>query len=116
MSRTGGRKSDRAWRAIAEQVYTQESYCWLCGDDVDQRLPYTHPMARGADHLIQIQHGGAEHDRGNARLSHQRCNTARSNRLRGLAREDCACSVGLPCAPLVPSQKRGYVALDPGRV
>ncbi len=113
MSRSGNRKSDRRWREIAAQVYTEESYCWLCGGYVDQRLPYTHPMARGADHLVQIQHGGAEHDRANTRLSHQRCNTARSNALRDLPIERCACSVGRPCAVLVPTQKRGFVALDP---
>lgn len=116
MSRSGHRQSGRRWRTLAEQVYREETHCWLCGGYVDQRLPYTHPMARGADHLRQLQHGGAEHDRANVRLSHQRCNTARSNALRNLAREDCACSVGLPCAVLVPEQKRGYVALDPQAV
>lgn len=112
MSRSAGRKSGRRWRDIAAKVYAEESCCWLCGGYVDQRLPYTHPMARGADHLIQIQHGGREHDRTNARMSHQRCNTARSNRLRGLPREQCACSMGLPCAVLVPSRKRGYLTTD----
>lgn len=41
-----------------------------------------------------------------------RCNTARSNLLRTLDVVDCCCSVGLPCAVLDPSRKRGYVALD----
>lgn len=116
MSRSGGRKSGRRWREIAAQVYREETHCWLCGDWVNQHLPYTHSMARGADHLHQIQHGGAEHARSNARLSHQRCNTGRSNRLRNLPRENCACSLGLPCDVLVPEAKRGYVALDPSSV
>jgi hypothetical protein len=73
-------------------------------------------MAKAADHLIQLCHGGVEHDRANARLAHSRCNTARSNRLRHLAREDCACSLGLPCDVLVPQAPRGYVALDPSTV
>jgi hypothetical protein len=116
MSRSAGRKSDRAWRLLAEQVYRDERDCWLCGGYVDQRLDYRHPMSRTADHLVQIQHGGPEHDRGNVRLAHMAHNTARSNALRGLAKEDCACSVGRPCDVLVPSQKRGYVALEPGAV
>jgi hypothetical protein len=40
------------------------------------------------------------------------CNTARSNALRLLTIDECACSVGLPCAVLNPVAKRGYVALD----
>lgn len=69
-------------------------------------------MARSADHLIQLQHGGPPHDRAWLRLAHLGCNTARSNRLRGLPVGRCACSVGLPCAVLDPVAKRGYVALS----
>lgn len=116
MSRSGNRKSGRRWRTIAAQVYSEETHCWLCLGYVDQRLDYTHPMARGADHLRQLSHGGAEHDRANTRLAHQRCNTARSNALRHLPVDRCACSVGMPCAVLVPSRRRGYVALDPSGV
>lgn len=83
--------------------------CWLCGEWVDQTLPPLHRLARGADHLIQLQHGGPPHARSNIRLSHCRCNTARSNSLRGLKVEDCACSLGLPCARLQP---RGWVSVD----
>jgi hypothetical protein len=73
-------------------------------------------MARAADHLHMLEHGGPPIARQNLRLSHCACNTARSNRLRNLAREDCACSLGLPCAVLVPQQPRGYVELDPSSV
>lgn len=44
------------------------------------------------------------------------CNTARSNALRLLTIDQCACSVGLPCAVLNPVAKRGYVAIDMGEL
>ncbi|HEX3778426.1 MAG TPA: hypothetical protein VHX38_02080 [Pseudonocardiaceae bacterium] len=69
-------------------------------------------MARTADHLIQLQHGGHPTRREGLRLAHCACNTARSNRLRGLPVERCACSLGLPCSVLNPEAKRGYVALS----
>jgi hypothetical protein len=82
-------------------------------------------MSRSADHLIQMDHmthlPEAERkrlatSRANLRLAHMGHNAARSNRLRGLAREDCACSLGLPCERLNPQRRRGYVALDPSSV
>jgi hypothetical protein len=69
-------------------------------------------MARTADHLVQLCHGGHPTARDNLRLCHMRCNTGRSNLLRTLDVVDCCCSVGLPCAVLDPSRKRGYVALS----
>jgi hypothetical protein len=119
MSRTPASRPGRvgrSWREVSAQVYSQETHCWLCRGYVDQRLPPKHPKSRSADHLRQLQHGGHPTDRGNLRLAHLGCNSARSNALRGLPIERCACSVGRPCAVLVPTQKRGYVALDPGKV
>jgi hypothetical protein len=73
-------------------------------------------MSRSADHLVQLQHSGDPLSRANLRLACLGCNSARSNRLRFITREDCACSLGLPCAVLVPQQPRGYVELDPSSV
>jgi hypothetical protein len=71
-------------------------------------------MARTADHLVQLCHGGRPTERANLRLAHMACNTARSNALRCLPVEACCCSMGLPCEMLNPAAKRGYVALDLG--
>lgn len=119
MSRTDASRPGRVgrpWREVSARVYAEESYCWLCGGYVDQRLPSTHRLSRSADHLHQLQHGGHPTSRSNLRLAHLGCNSARSNALRGLPIERCACSVDRPCAVLVPTQKRGYVAMDPSRV
>lgn len=128
MSRTAASRPGRVgrpWREAMAKVFARETHCWLCGDWVNQHLPPTHRMSRTADHLIQLIHmlhlSPAERHRlatdpSNARLAHRACNTARSNRLRGLPAEQCACSQGLPCARLNPLSKRGYVALDPSTV
>lgn len=110
------RTADHRWRAIAKQVYDEEELCWLCGRFVNQELPRTHPLSRSADHLIQLQHGGNEHDRANVRLAHYGCNSTRSNRLRSIARGDCACRYGRPCGPIVGRTPRGWVAIDPTTV
>jgi 5-methylcytosine-specific restriction endonuclease McrA len=110
------RKADHRWRTIAQKVYDEEELCWLCGRFVNQELPRTHPMSRSADHLIQLQHGGDEYDRSQIRLAHYGCNSTRSNRIRGLAKADCACRFGRPCGPIARGAPRGMVAVDPRTV
>lgn len=118
MSRQPGQagRVGRRWREAQAAVFGSETHCWLCGEWVDTRLHSRHPKARSADHLIQLQHGGDPYLRSNLRLAHLGENSGRSNALRRLRREQCACSQGLPCAALVPSQPRGYVELDPADV
>jgi hypothetical protein len=106
----------RPFRAFQAAVFATESHCWLCGGYVDQRLHPRHRLARSVDHLVQLQHHGPPHDRANGRLAHIGCNSGRSNALRNLPIEDCACSLGYPCARLNPAQPRGYVELDPSEV
>lgn len=103
-------RAGRPWERVKAQVFREETICWLCLGLVDQSLDPRSPWSRTADHKIQLQHGGRPIARDNLALSHRRCNSARSNALRGLAREACACSLGLPCARLQP---RGYVSVDP---
>jgi 5-methylcytosine-specific restriction endonuclease McrA len=115
VSRTEASRAGRvgpAWVNARDACYDSETVCWLCGDWVNQDLPRGHPYARTADHLIQLCHGGPPADRANLHLAHGRCNTARSNKLRNLPVEQCACSHGLPCNVLQPSAPRGYVAVD----
>lgn len=110
-TQTAGRVG-RPWREVAARVYREETHCWLCGEWVDQALPSKHPWARSADHLRQLQHDGPPTLRSNLKLAHIRCNTARSNTLRGLTVEQCACSMGLPCAALEPRSARGLLIVD----
>lgn len=122
MSRQPGQpgRVGHRWRVAQQAVFESETHCWLCGDYVDQRLSARGPMApksRSVDHLIQLQHGGDPYARSNTRLSHVGCNSGRSNRLRGLAREHCGCTHGRGhCVAIIPTQPRGYVDLDPSEV
>lgn len=112
-AKRGRGRVGRPWRTVQQQCFREETVCWLCGEWVNQDLPPGHPMARGADHLIQLQHNGRPLDRQNLHLAHGRCNTARSNSLRNLPVEQCACSHGQPCARLRP---RSWLTVDATQV
>jgi hypothetical protein len=71
---------------------------------VDQHLPAQHRQSRSADHLIQLSHNGPALDRTNLRLAHRSCNSTRSNRLRNVPKDRCACINGLPCARINTKQ------------
>jgi hypothetical protein len=88
---------------MVARVFTEEGLCWLCGRWVDHTLPGNHPLGHTVDHLVQLDHDGPELARDNLRLAHRSCNTARSNRLRRILFEDCACRHGFACGPLVAS-------------
>lgn len=103
----------RPWRTVQRQCFREETACWLCNEPVDPDVDDRDPLSRTADHLIQLQHKGPPHSRSNLRLAHRRCNSARSGRLQDLAVEDCACSLGQPCARLQP---RGFMSVDASTV
>jgi 5-methylcytosine-specific restriction endonuclease McrA len=54
--------------------------CWLCGQPIDLRLPYLHPLAWTLDHVIPLSLGGHPLDMYNLREAHRRCNSSRGNR------------------------------------
>lgn len=84
------RKGGRRWRADVAHFLatTTETHCWLtdwCGGTyVDRALPGTHVWGATADHEIPLMLGGPELVRDGAvlHLAHNRCNAARSNRIR----------------------------------
>ncbi len=80
-------RSGVAWERLKAQVFAEETHCWICRVYVDQTLWPQHPMARTVDHVIPLNQGGPPLERANCRLAHRRCNTARSNRMRGKRRE-----------------------------
>ena len=107
---TAGRVG-RPWRTVQQRCFREETICWICLQSVDQHLDDRSPWSRTADHLIQLQHQGPPHDRANLKLAHRRCNTARSNTLRGVEKPQCACSLGLPCARL-QVREQVWLAVD----
>jgi 5-methylcytosine-specific restriction endonuclease McrA len=82
---THGRIGGRAWRADRDRcIRGPETHCWLCRTHVDKTLPGTHAWGPTADHEIPLLLGGPELVKDGAvlHLAHNRCNAARSNRLR----------------------------------
>lgn len=80
-------RAGTAWLRVQAQVFAEETNCWLCRKWVDQSLDgRTHPMGRTVDHVLELWQGGDPLDRANCRLAHRKCNTAKSNRLRGRRR------------------------------
>lgn len=53
--------------------------CGICRRKVDPRRPYPHPLSPSLDHVIPLSQGG-RHTYANTRITHLRCNLARSNR------------------------------------
>jgi 5-methylcytosine-specific restriction endonuclease McrA len=75
-------RAGTAWNKLRAQVFSEETHCWWCNHYVDQDLPRTHPMSRTVDHVVELWQGGDPLDRANCRLSHRRCNTRKSNKMR----------------------------------
>ena len=83
-SRTG----TAAWKRIRRQVIREESFCHICGAEVDKTLPNTDPMHAAVDHLLPYALGGTD-TRDNAALSHAQCNKSRGIKPIGSISADC---------------------------
>jgi hypothetical protein len=80
------RRGGRAYRVDRAACINDpdNTHCWLCHKPVDKSLPGTHAWGPSADHEVPLMLGGPELVRDGAvlHLAHNRCNAARSNRLR----------------------------------
>jgi 5-methylcytosine-specific restriction endonuclease McrA len=80
-TQAGDPRSTGAWRALREQVFAEETHCWLCGVWVNQALPRWHPLSRTVDHIHAIARGGeGVPPRHMVRLACRRCNGKRGHR------------------------------------
>lgn len=75
------KKGSGSGEAVLKEEIAQRDHwrCQLCGDPVDSRLAWPHPMSASMDHVVPLTKGGA-HDPANVQLAHLRCNVAKSNR------------------------------------
>ena len=64
---------------MRRRVLRSETHCAICGQWVDQSLPWLDPMAPQVDHRIPVDKGGDPWARENLTLVHRRCNRAKSN-------------------------------------
>jgi 5-methylcytosine-specific restriction endonuclease McrA len=82
MTRSLGRTGHR-WRVMVAIVKSEESVCWICGQQIHLSLPARHPMSYSIDHVIPLHIApDLALDRGNLRAAHLRCNVIRGNRTR----------------------------------
>lgn len=78
-------RGGRPYERLKQQVFAEETHCWICGEYVDQTLPPRTPMSRSVDHVVPLdpRFGGHPTARENARLAHYGCNSRRGNGTRG---------------------------------
>lgn len=51
-------RSSSAYRRKAAALKAQGHPCWLCGEPIDYRLRWPHPMSFSADHVVALANGG----------------------------------------------------------
>lgn len=87
---------DGAWQTLYEknrrQILATQEVCALCGQPVDKRLKFPHPMSATIDHIIPVAKGGHPAAMDNLQLAHLICNQTKSTKLvieqnKGLVKE-----------------------------
>lgn len=64
-----------------KKIYATQSVCGICGNPVDFKLKYPHPLSPCIDHIIPIAKGGHPSDIDNLQLAHWTCNRQKSDKL-----------------------------------
>ena len=70
-----------AFERNKRKIMASQSICGICGQPVDKKLRYPHPMSPCIDHIIPIDRSGHPSDINNLQLAHWKCNRAKANKL-----------------------------------
>lgn len=70
-----------AFERNKRKIMASETICGICGQPVDKKLKYPHPMSPCIDHIIPIDRSGHPSDISNLQLAHWKCNRAKANKL-----------------------------------
>ena len=70
-----------AFERNKRKILASQNICGICGQLVDKRLKYPHPLSPCIDHIIPIDRGGHPSDIDNLQLAHWKCNRAKANKL-----------------------------------
>ena len=70
-----------AFERNKKRILATQSICGVCGQPVDKRLKYPHPLSPSIDHIIPIDRGGHPSDINNLQLAHWKCNREKANKL-----------------------------------
>ena len=70
-------------------ILRTQNVCGICGQPVDKKLKYPHPMSPSIDHIIPLEKGGHPSDLANLQLAHLYCNRQKAAKLfdAGITRE-----------------------------
>lgn len=64
-----------------KRVLASGEVCAICGQRVNKKLKYPHPMSATVDHIIPVSKGGHPSDIENLQLAHFSCNRKKSDKL-----------------------------------
>ena len=73
----------KAFERNKAKILASQDICGICGQPVDKRLKWPHPMAPTIDHIVPIDKGGHPSDMSNLQLAHWTCNRQKCNKLLG---------------------------------
>jgi 5-methylcytosine-specific restriction endonuclease McrA len=71
----------RQFESNKRKIYATQKVCGICGNPVDFRLKFPHPLSPCIDHIIPVAKGGHPSDLSNLQLAHMYCNRQKSDRL-----------------------------------
>lgn len=64
-------------------ILRTQKICAICGQEVDRRYKYPHPLSPSIDHIIPLAKGGHPSDLSNLQLAHRWCNRWKADKLIG---------------------------------
>lgn len=64
-----------------KKIYATQTVCGICGQTVNFRLKWPHPLSPCIDHIIPVSKGGHPSDLENLQLAHMHCNRQKSDKL-----------------------------------
>lgn len=70
-----------AFERNKKRVFATQKVCGICGQLVDFKQKYPHPLSPCIDHIIPIAKGGHPSDIDNLQLAHWTCNRQKSDKL-----------------------------------
>lgn len=65
---------------VAALIERDGDCCYLCGRQVSDALPFTHPLKANIDHVVPLSRGGS-HTLDNVRVACRSCNSAKGARV-----------------------------------
>ncbi len=62
-------------------ILATQNTCGICGEEIDPRFKFPHPLSKTVDHIIPVAKGGHPSELANLQAAHLWCNRWKSDRL-----------------------------------